>query len=268
MVEITGKTKVFGVIADPIDHVRAPMVFNAVFKDRSLDHVLVPFHIKPDALELSIRGIASMPNIGGVCVTIPHKLPLAALCDELSLAAEITGAVNVVKFDQGRLLGDNFDGEGFVSGLYGEGHDLKDKNVLMIGAGGAARAIAVALAKQPIKALTIANRTLANAENIAKIVSSHFPDAIINTIEMDGISKIASEQNIIVNTTSLGLHEGDQMPCALDDINPEAIIADIIMIPEKTAWMIDAENRGLKTHAGRHMLDYQRDLIGAFIGAL
>ena len=265
---ITGNTKIFGVIADPIDHVRAPMVFNPVFADRGIDAVLVPFHITPDALELSIRGLAAMPNCGGVCVTIPHKLPMAELCDDLGLAAEITGAVNAVRFENGRLIGDNFDGQGFVQGLYGEGHDLKDANVLMIGAGGAARAIAVALAGQPIQRLTIANRTLANAEAIASIISHHFPDVKVEAVRADDLDPLIGHQQVIINTTSLGLNDGDALPCSLDHVDERVIIADIIMVPEKTAWMLLAEKKGLNTHLGKHMLDYQRDLIGNFIGAL
>ncbi|MCE2518088.1 MAG: shikimate dehydrogenase, partial [Alphaproteobacteria bacterium] len=139
---IKGPTKLFGVIADPIDHVRAPMVFNPVFAERGIDAVMVPLHITPDDLELSIRGLAAMPNMGGICVTIPHKMTMARLCDELGLAAQLTGAVNAVRFEDGRLIGDNFDGEGFTAGLTGEGHSLNGANVVMIGAGGAARAIA------------------------------------------------------------------------------------------------------------------------------
>ena len=265
---ITGTTRVFGVIADPIDHVRAPMVFNPVFEDRKIDAVLVPLHIPAHDLEKSIRGLAALPNMGGVCVTIPHKLPMANLCDDLSLAAQITGAVNAVRFDQGRLIGENFDGAGFVSGLIGEGHDLTDANVLMIGAGGAARAIAVALAGQPIGQLTIANRTLANADAIATILREHFPQLTIQTIEMAKVDAVLPAQDVIVNTTSLGLKDDDEMPCSLEGVDADVIIADIIMVPEKTAWLLAAEKKGLKTHAGKHMLDYQRDLIGRFLNIL
>ena len=265
---ITGTTRLFGVIADPIDHVRAPMVFNPVFQDRNIDAVLVPLHIPSEHLETTIRGLSSMPNMGGVCVTIPHKLPMAKLCDDISLAAQITGAVNAVRFDQGRLIGENFDGAGFVSGLIGEGHDLAGAKVLMIGAGGAARAIAVALADQPIQQLTIANRTLANADAVASILRDHFPNLVIETIEMAQVENILPMQNIIVNTTSLGLKESDAMPCSLEDVDADVIIADIIMVPEKTAWLSAAEKKGLKTHPGKHMLDYQRDLIGRFLNIL
>ena len=149
---ITGTTRVFGVIADPVSHVRAPMVFNPYFIEKGTDAVLIPMHIPEAELEATIRGLAGMPNMGGVCVTIPHKMALAGLCDELGMAARITGAVNAVRFDQGRLVGDNFDGAGFVAGCKGEGVVLEGRKILMLGAGGAARAIATALADPALHA--------------------------------------------------------------------------------------------------------------------
>lgn len=263
---ITGTTRVFGVIADPVDHVRAPMVFNPLAAETGIDAVLVPMHIRPEHLEKSIRGLAVMPNIGGICVTIPHKMALAKLCDELGLAAQITGAVNAVRFEDGRLIGDNFDGQGFVAGLEGEGIPLAGRKVLMIGAGGAARAIAVAIAQSDAAALTIANRTVAKAEEITDIIHQHFPSAKVAAMASSGIDGVLAEADIIINTTSLGLHEGDAMPCMLKGAGQNAVIADIIMIPEVTAWMAEANTLGLRVHPGRHMLDYQRDLIGRFIG--
>ena len=168
---ITGKTKVFGVIADPIDHVRAPMVFNPVFEEQGIDAVLVPIHLKPEYLSAQMKALALMPNMGGVCVTIPFKMDVAALCDELGLAAQMTGAVNAVRFEDGRMIGDNFDGEGFTAGLIGEGYSLDGKSVLMIGAGGAARAIAAAVSAQPVKTLGIANRTSSKVEEIKAMIN-------------------------------------------------------------------------------------------------
>ena len=265
---ITGTTKVFGVIADPIDHVRAPMVFNPVFEERGIDAVLVPIHLKPEVLKDQMTALARMPNMGGVCVTIPFKLDVAALCDELGLAAQMTGAVNAVRFEDGKMFGDNFDGEGFTAGLIGEGHELAGKSVLMIGAGGAARAIAAAVSAQPIQKLGIANRTASKAEEIKLMINHHRPEAVIEVVDHRNLDQDVSGYDIIINTTSLGLKDGDAMPCGLDHVRAEAVIADIIMIPEVTAWMQMALDRGLKVHAGRHMLDYQRDLIGQFIGAL
>lgn len=265
---ITGKTKIFGVIADPIDHVRAPMVFNPVFVEQGIDAVMVPIHLKAAQLGAQLSALAHMPNMGGICVTIPFKLDVAALCDELGLAAQMTGAVNAVRFDEGRLIGDNFDGAGFTAGLKGEGYDLKGKSVLMIGAGGAARAIAASLSAEPIASLGIANRTRDKADAIKSLITAHHPNATIVIVDQNDIDLAIAEYDIIINTTSLGLHDGDAMPCALDHARTDTVIADIIMIPEITSWMAAAQDKGLNVHAGRHMLDYQRDLIGRFIGAL
>ncbi len=264
---ITGSTKIFGVIADPIAHVRAPMVFNPAFEELGIDGILVPLHIKPDNLADSLRALAAMPNMGGVCVTIPHKLAAAKLCDGLGLAATITGAVNALRFEDGRIFGDNFDGQGFVAGFEGEGHNLTGKNILIIGAGGAARAIAAALAQCPIEKLTIANRTLDKAEQITGIIKQHFRHCSCEAMDSQHIQSIITEQHVIINTTSLGLDKGDALPCGLDTASPDAIIADIIMTPPITPWMQIALKKGLKIHAGKYMLDYQRNLIGRFIGA-
>ena len=265
---ITGKTKVFGVIADPIDHVRAPMDFNPIFEEQGIDAVLVPIHLKPEHLSAQMKALALMPNMGGVCVTIPFKMDIAALCDELGLSAKMTGAVNAVRFEDGRMIGDNFDGEGFTAGMIGEGYSLDGKSVLMIGAGGAARAIAAAVSAQLVKTLGIANRTVSKAEEIKAMINTHRPVCHVDVVDHGGLDEAVADYDIIINTTSLGLHEGDAMPCSLDHVREDAVIADIIMIPEVTAWMAAAREKGLNIHAGRHMLDYQRDLIGTFIRAL
>jgi len=262
---ITGTTRVYGVIADPISHVRAPMVFNPYFGEKGIDAVLVPLHIPAASLEETIRGLAAMPNMGGVCVTIPHKMALAELCDELGLAARITGAVNAVRFDKGRLIGDNFDGAGFVAGCLGEGIALAGRKVLMLGAGGAARAIAGALADHGIGHLAIANRSLDKAEDLAGLLGEYYPSLATTAMKLEAAGPDLNGMDMVINTTSLGLHKDDKLPCALDSAGPQTVIADIIMIPPLTHWMDEARKKGLKIHAGRHMLDYQRDLISAFL---
>ena len=143
---VTGTTRFFGTIAHPADHVRAPMVFNPIFAERGLDHVMVPIDAPPGSLTEIVAALRAIPNFGGMAVTIPHKMEIAALCDTLGLAARLTGAVNAVRFDaDGSMHGDNFDGQGFVAGLHHQGHDPAEKDVLIMGAGGAARAIALAL---------------------------------------------------------------------------------------------------------------------------
>ncbi len=264
---IEGTTRVFGVIAHPADHVRAPMVFNPHFAATGLPHVMVPIDAPPSRLEAIVAGLRAMPNFGGLAVTIPHKMALADLCDTLGTAAKITGAVNAVRFDSdGSLHGDNFDGAGFVAGCHGNGFHVAGKNILLIGAGGAARAIAATLCGAQINKLNIANRNLKNAQDLVQLLSQKtgFNNATaVALADCDG-----SDADMIINSTSLGLKEDDPLPLPLNNLKKDTVIADIIMLPAETKWLIAAKAAGLRVHYGRHMLDYQMELIGKFIGAL
>ena len=264
---VDGATRVFGVIAHPVDHVRAPMVFNPRFAVAGLPHIMVPINAPPEKLERIINALRAMPNFGGLAVTIPHKMPLADLCDSLGTAAQLTGAVNAVRFDDnGTMHGDNFDGAGFVAGAIGNGYDVADKAILLIGAGGAARAIAAALVEAKIGKLTIANRSLGKAEELASLLASKTGFANVHAAALADCD--GGDADMIINSTSLGLKPGDALPLALDAVRPDTVIADIIMVPAKTEWLAAAQKAGLRVHYGRHMLDYQIDLIGKFIGAL
>ncbi|MDB2497858.1 shikimate dehydrogenase [Alphaproteobacteria bacterium] len=264
---VDGATRVFGVIAHPVDHVRAPMVFNPRFAAAGLPHIMVPINAPPEKLELIINALRAMPNFGGLAVTIPHKMPLADLCDSLGTAAQLTRAVNAVRFDDdGTMHGDNFDGAGFVAGAIGNGYDVADKAVLLIGAGGAARAIAAALVEVKIGKLTIANRSLGKAEELASLLASKTGFANVHATALADCD--GGDADMIINSTSLGLKPGDALPLVLDAVRPDTVIADIIMVPAETEWLAAAQKTGLRVHYGRHMLDYQIDLIGKFIGAL
>ena len=262
-VPISGKTKLFGTIAHPAAHVRAPSLFNPLFAEQQIDAVMVPLDIHPDGLADAVAAFRLMPNFGGAAVTIPHKMTLASLCDELSPVAKITGAVNAVRVQDGRLLGENFDGAGFVKGLTENHHQLGGKRILLIGAGGAARAIAYALSCEPIKSLFIYNRTSEKAADLIASVHNYVPDAPLDIADLNSISGY----DIIINATALGLHKDDALPCPLDDANADCLICDIIMVPEETNWLFHARDLGLRCHYGRHMLDCQLQLIGEFIGA-
>ena len=264
---VAGTTRVFGVIAHPVDHVRAPMVFNPRFAEVGLPHIMVPINAPPEKLESIVSALRAMPNFGGLAVTIPHKIPLAKLCDSLGTAALLTGAVNAVRFDDdGTMHGDNFDGAGFVAGAIDNGYSVAQKAILLIGAGGAARAIAAALVEAKIGKLTIANRSLCKAEDLASLLTSKTGFANVQAAALADCD--GGDADIIINSTSLGLKQGDALPLALDGVSPDTVIADVIMVPAETEWLVAAQKAGLRVHYGRHMLDYQIDLIGKFIGAL
>ena len=264
---VEGATRIFGVIAHPADHVRAPMVFNPRFAASGLPHVMVPIDAPPTRLEAIIDGLRAMQNFGGLAVTIPHKMAVADLCDTLGAAAELTGAVNAVRFDDdGSMHGDNFDGAGFVAGCNGNGFDVAGKNILLIGAGGAASAIAAALCEARVNELHIANRGLKKAQNLVQSLrqkTGFSRTTAVSLADCDGI-----DADMIINSTSLGLKEDDPLPLPLNNLKKDTVIADIIMVPAETKWLIAAKAAGLRVHYGRHMLDYQLELIGKFIGAL
>jgi shikimate dehydrogenase len=257
---------VFGVIAHPVTHVRAPMVFNPRFAAAGLGHIMVPIDAPPEMLETIVKGLQNIPNFGGLAVTIPHKLAMAELCDHLGTAARLTGAVNAVRFDpDGHLYGDNFDGAGFVAGCRGNGFEVSGKNILMLGAGGAARAIAAALCEAGVGHLKIANRNVDKAHDLVDLLVKELGFTAVSAqplAQTDG-----ADVDMIINSTSLGLHTDDALPLAFEHVSKHTVIADIIMVPADTKWLQDAVSRGLPIHYGRHMLDYQIDLIGRFIAA-
>ncbi|MGB1470551.1 MAG: shikimate dehydrogenase family protein [Candidatus Puniceispirillaceae bacterium] len=272
--KITGTTDVFACIAYPASHVRAPMIFNRIFLEKDLDNVMVALAIPPEGLAAAMEGLRALGNFKGAAVTIPHKMPLAALCDELGPGAQAAEAVNAIAFTKDRrLIGDNFDGEGFVAGLRGEnpcgdaeGKVFTDKKILLIGAGGAGRAIALALAGCDVGQIDITNRTPENAEKAVRLAKKIVPDARMQTIAGEAVK--FDSYDMVINATPLGLHGDDPMPFDVHLLSESCLVCDIIMVPERTALIDAAEARGLKVHLGRHMLDYQMQLIGKFIGAI
>ena len=259
---ISGTTTLFGCIAHPVSHVRAPTIFNQIFAEAGQDAVMVPIDIKPENLASAIAGLCAIPNFKGAAVTIPHKMPLAEHCDELGAVAQITGAVNAVRCENGKLYGDNFDGAGFVAGLTGQGHELADKKILLIGAGGAARAIAYGLCGEAIAQLDVYNRTAAKARALVDAVKAHNERAPLSVCEAPDYGAY----DIVINATALGLKPDDALPCDVDALASHALVCDIIMVPAETQWLKRANDRGLRCLYGRHMLDYQIGLIGDFIG--
>jgi shikimate dehydrogenase len=261
--EITGTTRLFGVIADPIEHVRACEVFNPRFRARGIDAVLVPFHVRPADLARALDGFRALSNLGGVLVTIPHKEAILDLVDSVGPQAERVGAGNVIRRTaDGRLEAENFDGLGFVAGLEAAGHAPAGREVLLVGAGGAGKAVAFALAEAGVRRVVVANRNAARAEALAEGVRAVFP-AVATAV---GPPDPAGFE-LVVNATSLGLEPDDPLPVDPAAASAGTVIADIIMKPERTRLIDAAEACGLTVHLGRHMLDHQVPLLARFLGA-
>jgi shikimate dehydrogenase len=260
---ITGNTKVYGIVGDPISHVRTPEVFNELFAQNGSDAVVVPIHVAAEGLAAMLAAFRVMRNLGGVIVTVPHKTAVVALCDELGEAARMIGAVNAVRReDDGRLVGENFDGTGFLAGLRSQGHEAAGRRVLLLGAGGAAAAIAFALASAGVAQLTIANRTRRKAQEIVERLKKLMPGSPIVAGDAD-----PTGYDLVINTTSLGMKADDPLPIDVSLLTPDMTVAEIIMKPETTPLLAAAKAKGCPVHYGRHMLDQQIRLMANHIGA-
>ncbi len=259
---ITGRTRVFGVIADPIGHVHAPSVFNPLFEKHGVDAVMVPLHVRPDDLETTIAGLRALPNFGGMAITLPHKVTMMEQCQEIGRLGRLIGAVNFAAFDEDRrLIGDNCDGLGFLDGLRAAGHEVRDRDILMVGAGGAARAIGFTLVDAGAGRLVIANRTRSKAEELAEAITAAIPGrpVTVGTADPRGF-------DLVINTTSLGLDAGDALPVDPDLLEPEQLVAEIIMNPVETPILAAARARGCAVHYGRPMFQHQVTAIARLFG--
>ncbi|WP_445505292.1 shikimate dehydrogenase family protein [Microvirga sp. G4-2] len=261
MTEITGRTAIWGILADPIHQVKTPQALNALMNARGVDGILIPFHVGASDLDTLVAGLKAMRNLKGFVVTVPHKTAIVDLCDDVSEQARAIGAVNTVRREvDGRLVGEMLDGAGFVAGLRQGGIKPGGRSVFLAGAGGAANAIAFALAEAGVSRLTIANRTRSKAEDLKQRLAEHYPSVPVEIGTTD-----PSGYEIVVNATSLGLKEGDSLPLDVTRLTPDQIVAEIIMQPETTALLAEAKERGCRIHHGKPMLACQLELMAEFM---
>lgn len=245
--------KWFAVIGDPIEHSKSPAMHNAWFEEMSIDATYIPVHVSSESLESAVAGFKTL-GASGWNITIPHKTAIIPYLDELDELAQKMGAVNtVVRTKEGKLKGYNTDGVGFVRSLeesVGKSH--KDKRVLLIGAGGAARGIAFAMQQQGYKNLTIANRTMANAQAIVDEMG------IGNAISLAEAEESLADFGILVQMTSAGLATGNfSMPFSLERLTKGAIVADIVYNPLMTPFLKAAEEKGATVVTGLGMFVHQ-----------
>jgi len=257
---ITGNTRLYGIIGHPIGHVRVPMTFNERFARDGIDAVSLPLDAAPERFADAIRGLRALENLGGFVVTAPHKQAMVALCDEVVGEARLVGAVNTVRRDpDGRLVGELFDGQGFVHGLLARGHVLAGRRVFLNGAGGAGNAVAFALARAGVASITVHNRTAARAVDLVQRVARAYPQCAVTVGPKD-----ARGFDIAINATSVGLKDGE-LSFDVSALAPPTLVAEVIMKPEKTALILAAEALGCPAQPGRHMLDHQVDLMFDFM---
>jgi shikimate dehydrogenase len=252
-VEITGKTRIMFILADPIEHIRGSAILTARMNEAGKNVAVSPLHVKPGDLGAAVAAIRLFHNVAGFGVTIPHKIDVRQHLDAETARATLVGSVNFVRRDpDGRLTGDNVDGAGFVDGLRHSDITLSGKRVLQIGAGGAGRSIAFSVAEAGAAALGICNRTRDKAVDLAKIVQAAYPACRTFAAEFD-----PTGFDVVVNTTSVGMKPDDPMTIDPARLSPDMAVADIIMTPAMTPLLVAAEKLGCKIGLGRFMLEEQ-----------
>ncbi len=256
---ISGKTSVCGIIGDPIEHTISPAMHNAAFKELGIDYLYVPFRVKKEKLGRAVEGMRAL-NIRGLNVTIPHKVAIIPFLDKLDPLVEKIGAVNTVVNDEGALIGYNTDATGFLKALLERGVEPEGKNMVILGAGGASRAISFIITERGAN-LVILNRQLELdwAEDIARRIFQVF-EKEVKALELSekNLAMVLERADILINATSVGMSpniDGTPVPTKL--LKPGLIVFDIVYNPIKTRLMRESEITGAQTIGGLDMLVWQ-----------
>ncbi|MDD5509715.1 MAG: shikimate dehydrogenase [Dehalococcoidales bacterium] len=256
---VSGKTRVCGVIGDPIEHTMSPVMHNAAFSELGIDYVYLPFRVKKDDLGQAIAGARAL-NLAGLNVTIPHKVAVISFLDELDPIAERIGAVNTIVNDNGALRGYNTDATGFLQALLDKGIKPEGKKVVVLGAGGASRGISFILAESGAN-LVILNRQVEIewAENLAREISRAFKKETA-ALELNdaNLAEALEGTDILVNTTSVGMSpDTNETPVPMRLLKSTPVVFDIVYNPIQTRLLREAQAAGASTISGLDMLAWQ-----------
>lgn len=255
---INSKTKLIGIFGYPLQHSLSPIMHNKALQKMGLNYCYVPLEVKPDDIGKAVEAIRFL-DILGVNVTIPYKEKVIEYLDSLSPEAEACAAVNLIKNESGRLVGHNTDGQGFVCGLQEAGIEVKG-NILLIGAGGAARAVGHALAEENVQEMFFLDIDKSKAEELAAFIMQQTGTKSYG-LEMnpDILKEIKSKADIIINCTPVGMYPKveDSPLDNLDGIKEQAVLCDLIYNPLKTKLLSWGEKKGLHTINGIPMFIHQ-----------
>jgi len=242
--------KSFAVIGDPIDHSLSPNIHSAAFRELNLDASYIGYRIPKGELESGIEGLKKI-KINGFNITIPHKIEMMKYLDKMDESCSVIGAVNTVVNNEGVLKGYNTDMDGFLEPLKKRNIPIQNKNILLIGAGGAARAIVAGMAKEKAGNLDIANRSITNANNLSEFATKIGLNTDVKKIEESRNS--IEKYDIIINSTSIGL-KNELSPISFEGANQKTVIYDIVYAPMNTDFIKKAKEEKLEVIYGYEML--------------
>ena len=247
---INGNTQLIAHLGYPTHSFKAPMIYNPYFTSIGVNAVVVPMGCRPEVFEPVLRGVFALENVRGALITMPHKVSVVDLLDEVTPAVKVAGACNAVKRTaDGKLVGDMFDGEGFVRGLQVKGLALRCARALVIGCGGVGSAIAASLAAAQVSHISLYDINPASAVALAARLRTHYPATTVTTGSND-----PAGFGLVVNGTPMGMNPGDPLPVDVSRLEAGCFVGEVVMKSEMTAFLTAAKARGCEVQVGTDML--------------
>jgi shikimate dehydrogenase len=260
---VSGRTRVFGIVGDPIAQVRSPEMFSAEFRKRGRDAILVPLHVLPDDFDACLAGLMQLQNLGGLIFTIPYKIRALGLASTLGPQARVVGAINALTRDDQGWKGEIFDGLGCVEAFRRRGLKFQGQRIMLLGAGGAGAAIGVAIASQEPRSIEVFDVDQARAQLLVDKIQSVAPRTRVRAgpPHVDDI-------DMLLNATPVGMLDDAHLPLVVERLPRELVVFDAIVKPERTPLMQLAQAGGCRTVFGREMMLGQISRMVDYFGYL
>jgi shikimate dehydrogenase len=255
-VTLTGETRLYYIVGDPIGQVKSPPALTAILVGRGANALVVPAHVAPEDLDLFMKAARATRNVDGIVVTVPHKLAALAHCDEATERARFAGSTNVMRRGaDGRWRGDNTDGQGYMDGVKAAGFDVAGKTALLVGAGGAGSAIASEILARGAAHLRVHDIDATRRDRIVARLGERFPGRVsVGDADPTGV-------DLVANATPLGMREGDPLPVDAAKLVGSQFVADVITRPEISPLLVAARALGCATMPGAGMFNAQAELL-------
>jgi shikimate dehydrogenase len=247
---IDGNTQILAHLGWPTHTFKAPLIYNPYFESIGANAIVVPMGCKPQPFAQVLRGVFALENVRGALITMPHKVSVVELLDEVTPTVKVAGSCNAVKrLPDGRLAGDMFDGEGFVRGLARKGLAVRGASALVVGSGGVGSAIAASLAAAGAGTLALFDVQAQVAQALAQRLRTHYPAVAVRTGSND-----PAGFDLVVNATPLGMNAGDPLPLDVERIEPRSFVGEVVLKTEITPLLAAAQARGCRIQVGTDML--------------
>jgi len=260
---VSGRTRVYGIVGDPIEQVRSPEMITAEFVRRRIDALMIPIHVRPGDFDTCIAQLKRIQNLDGLVFTIPYKRAAIALADDVGIQAQAIGAINALaRRPQGRWSGEIFDGLGCVEAFRRAGYAIEGQRLMLIGAGGAGAAIGVAMAHERPRSIRIHDIDRKRAADLATSIAT-----VDSSIDVDVGAPVTIDIDILLNASPVGMLADPRVPVDISVIDPRTIVFDAIVKPEPTKLLALAERRGCRIVFGRDMMRGQISKIVDFFTA-